>query len=232
MRPSYESFRSYGSWEPWCQYSDIEVAAVISEPVESSYTILDEHHSQAASLMRAPASASEAVSPQQWVNSPELETGLWYHHPLSQSWAYRTEGNPDPACPSDVGGDCWHTMWAEICPSFSPQGVPVPHRASSRSYEGYQCPFSWASTQSQTQAQDFKSTWQDDPVSQDPSTDGVSEDSSTMRPIRCDPELTYHADGLKPRRQSPRHAGDEYTAAWIRGDGIDREGWCGMCCTW
>ena len=32
---------------------------------------------------------------------------------------------------------------------------------------------------------------------------------------------------LKP--QSPRFDGDLYTSAWIRGEGTEREGWCGFC---
>ncbi|KAF2173132.1 hypothetical protein M409DRAFT_17079 [Zasmidium cellare ATCC 36951] len=39
-------------------------------------------------------------------------------------------------------------------------------------------------------------------------------------------------DGLVPRRQDPRFAGDEYTAKWVRGDRLDRAGWCSRCSTW
>ncbi|EME89144.1 uncharacterized protein MYCFIDRAFT_89652 [Pseudocercospora fijiensis CIRAD86] len=33
----------------------------------------------------------------------------------------------------------------------------------------------------------------------------------------------------QPRRQSPRFSGDQYTATWVRGEGSDRAGWCGVC---
>lgn len=39
-------------------------------------------------------------------------------------------------------------------------------------------------------------------------------------------------NGLVPRRQDPRFAGDEYTARWIRGDRLERAGWCSRCSTW
>lgn len=38
-------------------------------------------------------------------------------------------------------------------------------------------------------------------------------------------------DGLV-RRQDPRFAGDEYTAKWVRGDRLERAGWCSRCSTW
>ena len=34
------------------------------------------------------------------------------------------------------------------------------------------------------------------------------------------------------RRQSPRHSADLYTARWIRGEGVQREGWCNLCRRW
>lgn len=36
----------------------------------------------------------------------------------------------------------------------------------------------------------------------------------------------------KPRRQDPRWDGDEYAARWVRGEGIARTGFCGICSTW
>lgn len=45
-------------------------------------------------------------------------------------------------------------------------------------------------------------------------------------------EPTPSDDGLVHQRQSPRFAGDEYTAKWIRGDRRERAGWCSRCNTW
>jgi hypothetical protein len=43
------------------------------------------------------------------------------------------------------------------------------------------------------------------------------------------PQGSGHPQAL---RQSPRFDGDEYTAAWVRGEGSEREGWCGTCASW
>ena len=45
--------------------------------------------------------------------------------------------------------------------------------------------------------------------------------------IRTDPPNT---EGLQ--RQSLRFEGDLYTAVWVRGEGIERAGWCGFCSSW
>lgn len=53
---------------------------------------------------------------------------------------------------------------------------------------------------------------------------------SAMAADYADP--SPYEDGLVPRRQDPRFAGDEYTAKWIRGEGFDRAGWCSRCNSW
>ncbi|CAK4033843.1 Hypothetical predicted protein [Lecanosticta acicola] len=50
--------------------------------------------------------------------------------------------------------------------------------------------------------------------------------------VRSDPPLTDYGNGLMPRRRTRRSDDDEYTASWIRGDGNDRAGWCGICRSW
>lgn len=50
--------------------------------------------------------------------------------------------------------------------------------------------------------------------------------------FRSDPPPTDHTESGRLRRQKPRFAGDEYTASWVRGEGIDRAGWCGLCASW
>lgn len=47
-----------------------------------------------------------------------------------------------------------------------------------------------------------------------------------------EPAESDDPDEPTPRRQTPRFAGDEYTARWVRGEGINRAGWCGMCSSW
>lgn len=49
---------------------------------------------------------------------------------------------------------------------------------------------------------------------------------------RTEPPMTTSSGESRPRRQSPRFSGDEYTATWVRGEGIDRAGWCGLCSSW
>ncbi|CAK1355291.1 unnamed protein product [Cercospora beticola] len=49
---------------------------------------------------------------------------------------------------------------------------------------------------------------------------------------RTEPTCPGPLAELMPRRQSPRFAGDEYTARWVRGYGTDRAGWCGFCSSW
>ncbi|KAI5370113.1 Putative transcription regulator Rua1 [Septoria linicola] len=49
---------------------------------------------------------------------------------------------------------------------------------------------------------------------------------------RSDPTESDDPDEPTPRRQTPRFAGDEYTARWVRGEGVNRAGWCGMCSSW
>ena len=34
------------------------------------------------------------------------------------------------------------------------------------------------------------------------------------------------------QRRNPRFEGDLYTALWVRGEGIERAGWCGFCSSW
>lgn len=61
------------------------------------------------------------------------------------------------------------------------------------------------------------------------------EPASSLRMLeeqRMDPPLVPDADGTMPRQQSPRFVGDEYTASWICGSGVERVGWCGFCPTW
>lgn len=50
---------------------------------------------------------------------------------------------------------------------------------------------------------------------------------------RADPSHDDEDPDLpKPRRQDPRWDGDEYAARWVRGEGIARTGFCGICSTW
>ena len=44
---------------------------------------------------------------------------------------------------------------------------------------------------------------------------------------RSDPP---HMPGLQ--KQTPRFEGDLYTASSIKGEGVERAGWCGFCCSW
>lgn len=46
-------------------------------------------------------------------------------------------------------------------------------------------------------------------------------------PPRLDPPDTH---GLQT--QSPRFEGDLYTAPFIKGEGVERAGWCGFCSSW
>lgn len=50
--------------------------------------------------------------------------------------------------------------------------------------------------------------------------------------LRSDPPMSTSQGEQRPRRQSPRFSGDQYTANWVRGEGIDRAGWCGVCSSW
>ena len=34
------------------------------------------------------------------------------------------------------------------------------------------------------------------------------------------------------QKQTPRFEGDLYTAPFIKGEGVERAGWCGFCCSW
>lgn len=49
---------------------------------------------------------------------------------------------------------------------------------------------------------------------------------------KVDPPMQADANEGPPRPHFPRWAGDEYNPAWIRGDGIERAGWCGLCPDW
>jgi hypothetical protein len=46
------------------------------------------------------------------------------------------------------------------------------------------------------------------------------------------PPMEADENGCKPRKQSPRFVGDQYTPGWTLGDGIERAGWCGECGKW
>ncbi|KAF7191209.1 Meiotic expression up-regulated protein 26 [Pseudocercospora fuligena] len=50
--------------------------------------------------------------------------------------------------------------------------------------------------------------------------------------LGSDPPMSTSQGEQRPRRQSPRFSGDRYTARWVRGEGIDRAGWCGVCSSW
>ncbi|PPJ51803.1 hypothetical protein CBER1_09439 [Cercospora berteroae] len=56
--------------------------------------------------------------------------------------------------------------------------------------------------------------------------------NGNSRAWRTEPTCPGPLAELMPRRQSPRFAGDEYTARWVRGYGTDRAGWCGFCSSW
>lgn len=56
--------------------------------------------------------------------------------------------------------------------------------------------------------------------------------SSNLEAKRIDPPMVLSIDGAMPRPQNPRFVGDEYAAAWVRGSGVERSGWCGLCPTW
>ena len=48
-------------------------------------------------------------------------------------------------------------------------------------------------------------------------------------PPRTDPP---NVDGETLHEGKPRFEGDLYTPRWIRGEGANREGWCGFCSSW
>ena len=47
---------------------------------------------------------------------------------------------------------------------------------------------------------------------------------------RIDPP--YASEDRNIQQQKPRFEGDQYTAPFVRGQGIERAGWCSFCCTW
>ena len=51
-------------------------------------------------------------------------------------------------------------------------------------------------------------------------------------PSRANPPSTHDDTGQLLQKQTPKFAGDLYTALWIRGEGTERAGWCGFCCKW
>ncbi|KXT03889.1 hypothetical protein AC578_8946 [Pseudocercospora eumusae] len=50
--------------------------------------------------------------------------------------------------------------------------------------------------------------------------------------LPSDPPVSTFQGEQRLKRQSPRFSGDQYTARWVRGEGIDRAGWCGVCSSW
>lgn len=50
--------------------------------------------------------------------------------------------------------------------------------------------------------------------------------------MRTDPSHNMTSGLPRPRPQDPRWEGDEYAARWVRGEGISRAGFCGLCSTW
>lgn len=50
--------------------------------------------------------------------------------------------------------------------------------------------------------------------------------------MRADPSYNVTSGLLRPQPQDPRWEGDEYAARWVRGEGISRAGFCGICSTW
>ncbi|KAK5173773.1 uncharacterized protein LTR77_002454 [Saxophila tyrrhenica] len=47
---------------------------------------------------------------------------------------------------------------------------------------------------------------------------------------KVDPRFAVNDERIQQQRA--RFDGDQYTAAWTRGQGTDRAGWCGFCSTW
>ncbi|KAK4638536.1 Meiotic expression up-regulated protein 26 [Fulvia fulva] len=77
-----------------------------------------------------------------------------------------------------------------------------------------------------------------DPVEASPSWLGAHMEPGPRIPTsdnaiaRTDPPPQQTSDEAIPRRQNPKFVNDQYTARWVRGDGTEREGWCGLCSSW
>ncbi|EME49032.1 hypothetical protein DOTSEDRAFT_67915 [Dothistroma septosporum NZE10] len=71
------------------------------------------------------------------------------------------------------------------------------------------------------------------PIPPDAALEPVSPTSTLLGSMkRTDPPLRQTTTGIMPHRQNPKSASDEYTARWIKGNGTDRAGWCGLCSSW
>ncbi|QIW96114.1 hypothetical protein AMS68_001632 [Peltaster fructicola] len=54
---------------------------------------------------------------------------------------------------------------------------------------------------------------------------------ASTRAAHQDPPMDSR-EGQTPQRKAQRSAEDLYTPHWVRGNGTQREGWCGWCCAW
>lgn len=64
------------------------------------------------------------------------------------------------------------------------------------------------------------------------STEAVNEASQLLQSFGSLPPQVHPLDkrGLQPQR--PRSDGDLYTAPYIKGEGVERMGWCAFCSSW
>ena len=122
-----------------------------------------------------------------------------------------------------------------------PQMRFAPDYVANRSLHGLLGPPTWPMLSSHFPAEPARTLEREPPsASARPSSNDISADDNAWQ--RESVAATFPGLPLERsvpsfqleccHQQSVRFKGDLYTATWVRGDGAEREGWCGYCSSW
>lgn len=232
MRTSYGGSDSYGDWETWYPTSNnIGDLAALDEPPAHSGPAARGYYDQAPEL--SPISSSGTSYSQEWMASFELDSSSWHAQiPHFGSWQYHGTGSPDLVQHVDMAVPAPFQVWQASSPATSPPYHSVGRSQADGTGESNQHAHLQSALDCQAHVWRQGSRLGDNYATAPAALEGLTVRSSPPRPVRRDPDPRHQGEGPKPQRKNPRHAEDEYTASWIRGDGAEREGWCALCGNW